>query len=271
LKRVLVRVLGIVLIAAGVAGLVFSVAGLIILDGLEEQVESTISNQLEVVDRALAATEVGLGSADYALEQASLAGSALEQAVMGMSQAVDDTLPTLDTVGWILGEQLPDAIRATQTTLSTISETAQIVDDFLTVVTTVPFLGIDRYEPDTPLAEGVNEVIASLNGIPLTLAQAQQDLVAAGDGLEALRDDVSAMTDGVVQMSSSLEEARTALDEYRSVVAQLQDLSANLQTNLGTWLRWVRIGLSLILVWLGVAQIGLITQGWELVVRSRAQ
>jgi hypothetical protein len=42
----------------------------------------------------------------------------------------------------------------------------------------------------------------------------------------------------------------------------------NARDNLPEWLRWARFGLSLVLIWLGIAQLGLLTQGWELVRRS---
>jgi hypothetical protein len=35
------------------------------------------------------------------------------------------------------------------------------------------------------------------------------------------------------------------------------------------WLSVIRLGISLMLIWLGIAQIGLLTQGWELIQRSR--
>jgi hypothetical protein len=33
----------------------------------------------------------------------------------------------------------------------------------------------------------------------------------------------------------------------------------------------LRLGLSLVLIWLGIAQIALITQGWELLAHSRKE
>lgn len=50
----------------------------------------------------------------------------------------------------------------------------------------------------------------------------------------------------------------------------MQGIVAMLQEGLPRWLAWMRLGFSLVLIWLGIAQIGLLTQGWELMGRGRA-
>ena len=77
------------------------------------------------------------------------------------------------------------------------------------------------------------------------------------------------MVESVSEISASLENARTVLVEYQAVVADLQSLVTRTRQGLPQWLWWLRIGLSLILAWLGLAQIGLLTQGLELIGRSR--
>ena len=50
----------------------------------------------------------------------------------------------------------------------------------------------------------------------------------------------------------------------------MQVVVTNVRDNLPEWLRWVHTGLSLVLIWLGIAQLGLLTQGWDLVRRGMA-
>ena len=269
MNRILTRTLGIALITAGVAGLVFSVLGLIAVARLEQRVGSAAIEQVELIDEALAATAEGLTLAESSLAQTVNAAGSLESAVAGLSQAVDDATPTLDSVARFLGEQLPATIETTQEALRSVSESAQIVDDILLLVTNIPVLGMERYNPKVPLHRSFQEVADSLDQFPASLSTAQEGLVATIENLSGLEEDFGAMAEGIGALTTSLESAQSVLAEYRDVVAEFQSLADSVRKGLPGWLRWIRLGISAALIWLGIAQIGLITQGWELVGRSR--
>jgi hypothetical protein len=269
MNRILTRALGIALIAAGVAGLVFSILGLIAVARLEQRVGSAAMEQVELIDEALAATAEGLTLAESSLAQTVNAAGSLESAVAGVSQAVGDATPTLDSVAQFLGEQLPATIETTQEALRSASASAQIVDDILLLVTNIPVLGMERYNPEVPLHRSFQEVADSLDQFPASLSTAQEGLVATIENLSGLEEDFGAMAEGIGALTTSLESARSVLVEYQDVVADFQSLVDSVREGLPGWLRWIRLGISAALIWLGIAQIGLITQGWELVGRSR--
>ena len=77
------------------------------------------------------------------------------------------------------------------------------------------------------------------------------------------------MAAGISEITTSLENSRDIVAQYQDVVADLQSLVTTVRQGLPDWLRWLRLGLSLVLIWLGIAQIGLFAQGWELIGRSR--
>jgi hypothetical protein len=269
MKRFLVRIIGIALIVAAIAGLIFSVVGIIVVARTAEQVETALMQQLELVDGALTATGQGLAVAEASLAQATRAAASLEGIVGGVGQAVEGTAPMVDSVAVLLGEQLPATFETTQRTLSSLATTAQTIDDFLALVTSIPFLGLERYEPEQPLAQGVIDVAASLDGIPQSLGEAQQGLNTASGSLQELQADVGTMGDSIAEIATSLENAQTVLVQYQGIIADLDVMVTSAQAGLPQWLHWLRLGLSLLLVWLGIAQIGLMTQGWELISRSR--
>ena len=68
--------------------------------------------QLELMDRALAATVEGLELADATLNQATAATAALEGTVRGLGAALEGTGSTVDVGVDLVGEQLPDTISA---------------------------------------------------------------------------------------------------------------------------------------------------------------
>jgi hypothetical protein len=78
------------------------------------------------------------------------------------------------------------------------------------------------------------------------------------------------MASQIGEIASGVDDAQAVLSQYQDIVTDLQGQVVKVREGLPTWLRWIRIGLSLTLLWLGIAQIGLISQGWELIVHSRS-
>jgi methyl-accepting chemotaxis protein len=270
MKYTILSIAGVALVAAGIAGLVFCVLGIVVLGQVQNRIEAFATEQLAVTNQALSATSEGLALAETALSQTAGAVSTLEGTIRTISQSVDDTQPTLEAIALFLGEELPAMIDSTQETLRGAATSAQLIDDFLYFVSSIPLLGTSKYNPEVPLHQGLADVADSLDQIPVSLGLAEEGLGAAGANLETLGRDFAQMADDIGQVGTSLEQAQPILAEYQAVVGDLTTLIDSINQGLPRWLGWLRLGLSLALVWLGIAQIALITQGGELVARSRA-
>jgi hypothetical protein len=260
---------GIALMVAGVTGLIFSIVGLVVLGQLQRSIETSVTENLGLIGDALAATSEGLALAESSLTQATSTIEALADTAAGTGEAMSGTVSTVDAVAEFLGEQLPATVRTTQSTLMSAATSARLVDDVLALITGIPFLGTAPYDPEVPLHQGLEEIAASLDGIPDSLDTVQEGLVAASGDLQGVGGDLQLMASNIGQIATSVESAQSVLVQYQDVVAGLQDLVASVQEALPEWLLWLRLGLSLVLVWLGIAQIGLLMQGWELIGRSQ--
>jgi hypothetical protein len=153
--------------------------------------------------------------------------------------------------------------------LRSAAASAKTVDDLLTVLSTIPLLGVEPYNPDVPLNEGFLNVAVSLDGIPDSLVATQKQLIITNGNLEGLEDSFDTMAGDIGQVANSIGNAQSVLQQYKGVIGQLQGSVSWVSSALPSWVQWLRLGLSLLLVWLGIAQLALITQGWELIGRSR--
>jgi hypothetical protein len=263
IRRILSLSVGLVLILAGVLGLALSIGGLVVLPQLERQAEQVAVAQIDVVDRALAATLDGLITAETSLVQASEAVDTLEGVMADLGQAIDDTVPVIDVAAELLNDQLPSTIETTQDALTSVATSAQLVDGMLGVISAIPLLGTDRYSPEAPLSQGLQDVSDSLDGIPELLLTAGEGLGAGTKSLQAVKEGFAAMGRSIGETTTSLDSAQAVLEDYQQIVADLQGTVSYVDESLPGWLRAIRWGLTLTLVWLGVAQLALITQGWE--------
>ena len=58
-----------------------------------------------------------------------------------------------------------------------------------------------------------------------------------------------------------MDDAQLVLTQYEDIVADLHEQVSRVRGSLPTWLGWLRLGGTIALVWLGITQIGLISQG----------
>lgn len=263
LKRFLSILVGVALILAGLLGLVLSVGGLLVLPRLERQAEEVAAEQIEVFDRALAVTLDGLITAETSVVQAAEAVDALEGIMADVGEAIDDTTPTIEVAADLLSEQLPSTIETTQDALASVATSARLVDDILGVISGIPLLGAERYSPDVPMHQGFQAVSDSMDGIPELLLTAGQGLDAGTGSLQDIEEGFAAMGRSIGETTTSLESAQTVLEDYQQIVGELQGAVSYVSESLPGWLATTRWGLTLTLIWLGIAQLGLITQGWE--------
>ena len=270
IRRIFALTIGVALILAGILGLVLSVGGLVLLPQLERQAAQVAEVQIDVLDRALAATMDGLITAEASVGQAAEAIDALEGMMADVGQAIDDTIPVIDIAAELLSGQLPSTIETTQEALTSVATSARMVDDMLNVISGIPLLGTDRYNPDTPMSQGFQDVADGLEGMPELLLTAGEGLDTGTESLRDVEEGVAAMGGSISEAATSLDSAKMVLEDYQQIIGDLQGTVSYVHESLSGWLHAIRWGLTLTLIWLGIAQIGLIPQGWERLGRRSA-
>jgi conjugal transfer/entry exclusion protein len=215
-KPIYQRLTGIALMTAGVMGILLVIAGIIFLVRVGPRVEASVAESLELIDRTLSTTEEGLVLAEDSLAQVVETVESLEATMASVGQTIYGTVPLVDSVADLLGERLTETIKATQDTLSSVAKSAKLVDNVLSIVTAIPFIGTDRYQPEIPLHVGLEKVINSLDEIPDSLGAAQEDLTSSSGKLDAMQDDFTTMADNIGQIATSLESP------WRTISARLR-------------------------------------------------
>jgi methyl-accepting chemotaxis protein len=270
MRQVLTRTAGVTLIAAGVAGVLFSVIALVVVSRLLSNVQAAADRRIIQLDRALAATGDGLVVAHDSLGRAEATMRSLHTTIDDASQAITDTLPALDRVGALVGEDLPTTITSTRSALASAQETARVADSLLGTISQFQLIGAELYDPKVPLNVAIEQVADSLNSLPESLASVQGDLRQTAGNLGKVNAQLGSVAGNMGDIGTSMADADSVITKYQGIVGELRGQVEDVRRKLPGWLSAIRLGISLMLVWLGIAQIGLLTQGWELVQRSRA-
>lgn len=270
MKTIFIRLLNYAMIVAAILGLIFSVVGFAGALAIRRTLVESINNTLDLLDDTLTATLDGFTVIKQSLDQASSSVSTLENTIQTSGKAIGDTTPIFDTLTKMVKEDLPSAIAATQTSLASAQASASLIEDTLTIITSLPLLPGEPYNPEVPLYQALGEVSESLNPLSESFSSLQESLSVGQDNLTTLQTEITTMAGQIGQIHDQLDNAQSVVDQYQSVVTRLHDGLTYSRESLPQWVNIAMIIVALLFLWLAITQIGLLTQGLERI-RSTSQ
>jgi hypothetical protein len=259
----LARAIGLCLIIGGILGVCVSLAGIAIVWASEGAVNRQVGALAGSSREALAGAEQMLTVTSQALDSAETQLAAVDKTLGSVAASLEDTASTTRAFGQLAGGDLAQVITDTRTALQSVSTSAGIVDSTLRVVTGLPLIGTSRYQPKVPLAASIDRVQLSLEPVPGQLAQVGGDLGRAAQSIDAIRGSLDRVSGNMDGAQTSLRAARDAVEGYRQTVAGLQVKASRIEHTVARALRLLNVFATLGLLWLLIAQVGLLTQGYE--------
>lgn len=264
------RIIGVLLILAAIGGLIFSIVALSAIWNAQTAMTASLQNTLDLLGQTLSTTSQGLVITQQSLQNSVELIGNLQATVETTAEAIGSTNPMVDEIARLMKDDLPTTIRAVQTSLRTAQQSAAAIDTVLGALKGIPLIGSSiGYNPEVSLADALGDVAESLESLPDSFLAMQDDLKNTQSNLQTFEADLTVMADSVGQIQSSVAQYDQVIGGYQAsldqVLAQIEALSANLPNIVRT----VSIGLTAFLVWMAIAQLGLFTQGWELLTESR--
>lgn len=264
MNPVLARVIGVFLIVVAILGLVISVAGM----GLTWRLERTTREQALVnIDFLLAgleATTEGLVVADQSLEASQTNLLALTEIISDTARTLDNSLPMVDTFSALVGENLPETVRAAQTSLDSAQEGARVIDSVLRTLNRIPLLGNIYDAPEVPLHEALGQVSSSLDSLPPTFSSMQSSLEVTASNMAVVQADLQEVVIQVGTINTNLEEARAVIARYQETLGDFQAQVENIRESAPGWITALAWTFTVLFLWMGFSQLGLLVHGFEL-------
>jgi len=264
-KKVLSRLIGVLLIIAAIGGLIFSLVAIYTIWTIKEPVADGISSTTGILTSTLKTTAEGIEISKQALESSALSIQALQSTLRATGTAIEATEPFIDSVGTLMKDDLPATISATQRSLDAVQKSTKIID---TVLRALTIFNRGAYQPEQPLHEAIGDVSQSLNDIPKSMEEMESNLSDSKESLYIIKEDLSIMADSIAEIESSVSEFSEVLDQYLDLLDDLVHQLENLEMNFPTYWNWLATGITIFLVWMAIAQLGLLTQGLELLRRK---
>ena len=262
------RFLGYLFVVTAVLGLIFSLGGIALIWYVREPLTNNLIVTFDLVEATIKATTAGLTVADKSLVKAQTDVASLQNTMGSAGKAIDDTVPLLDSLRSLLGQTLPEAIQSVQTAVDSTQAAAASIESTLQLLTAVPILPIEPYQPEVTLTEALGDVSENLQPIPESFIEIESTLQTSQGNLTLIAAQVNIISRNMGDLKTSLYQTQQVLDQYQAVLLTLENQITSIKTQLpGTMNNLSWLG-TIFFLWLGIMQLGLLTQGME---RIRSQ
>jgi hypothetical protein len=166
------RILGILVMVAGILGLVLSLAGLVVIWVMKPNVTGYVTTTIDTPISVNTSQEV-MKITGEALGATVESVDALSTMLATTATSVDDSKPALDQINTFMSDTLPSTLESATESLKTAQQAAVVLDStivsldsFRSVISATPFLGAfvvpaEPYDPEVPLAESLGEVASN--------------------------------------------------------------------------------------------------------------
>jgi hypothetical protein len=261
---ILKRFLGMLFVIAALIGILFSLLGIATVWRVRPAINQSVVGNLVLVDQTLTTTRDALSMVGQTIQITSIDVTSLQTTTNALAQAVQESRPGFDSLVTLTGKDIPAAITATQTALASAQASALLVDNTLSVLTSIPFLPVDAYAPAVPLHTALADISSSLDSFSPSLTEIHDSLVADQETLDTMQTELANVSDSTQTVSDILSNATTTIDQYVTVTSQLKANVENAQTNAPKWIFVGCVISSFILAWFMILQLSLWLQGLEL-------
>jgi len=245
--------IGLALLVLSVIFFLVSLGGLIGIwvynQPLTERALSLVETTSQDLEGAAMAIELSRAELISAQAQIDLLQAILE--TLGLN-AQEDLNRLADIVGKVENTLTP-VLDSVAGAISTLRETLLDIRDTIERINELPLVNIQ-----IPGIEGIEQGAENLQNL--------QNQIEEGSGkIEQLsqttQDTVDSLTTGFAELEDSIGILLETLDEYALKIADTQEQLTYLDANLAKWIDWISVALTVILLWLGISQVGLFILG----------
>ncbi len=262
MKILITRLTGALLMLAAIGGFLLAGFGLAGIIQIRPIVISFSQTNLETLTDILETTSAGFKMTHSSLSSAKISLEAMQTTLETTGKTIQSTEPLVSSLSDLAAEDLPDTVYSAQKSLDAATGGAQVVD---TVLRALSFLPGIHYNPEIPFSTSLKELSASMDGLPQTFIVMEANLQDTGENLKTIQTDLLQVIDALQEIETSLVDAETVIISYQDSISQLQNKLNALEAALPRIINLVSVLGSVFLVWLGIAQIGLLLQGWQLI------
>jgi F0F1-type ATP synthase membrane subunit b/b' len=241
------------LIVLSSAFLVLSILGIALAWVYNGPLTKESTSRLQAVDSQLAQIQTDLGSAKAEVERALRIIQSAEDALVSLTQQTKDAKALLEDVNATLDDKLIPGLKATRTNISEVRNTLEDLRATLKQINELPFINLNI--PGDELLLSIITQVDSLDGEIVNI----QDLAQRAS---TFMSDTSYLLGGdFTETKQKLKDLVHVLTDYDQKITGWRGQIATIIKSVPRWIDNASISLTVVLLWFGFSQFGLILHG----------
>ena len=258
------RIFGILFILAASAGIVLGWFGIIGIWRYKPTITTSVNDTLALVDETLSTADAGLTMLDSAVVTVTADIASLQSGMDALTKVLGDAGPMLDTVVKMTSKDLPALINTTQAGLASFQNSAQLVDNVLAALTSVPFSPITPYVPKTPLHVTLSNISAGLETVKKSISNLNTGMQDTKKSLKTVETELTKIEETINDFSGMLSEAGSMIDTFQGEVSQFKMRIATVHASAPAAITTFTLMVTVAAILFVISQIGLLVQGVDL-------
>ena len=255
------RTIGFLIILTSIAGIAFTVyLGFRVWLSKSYVTDNLLSN-LSLAEEMVSTSSDMLVLVDNTLVTASSELDIVGESLLTLTNTIHDAGPLVDSLQTLTGNDLPATIEATQKSLDTAQQSAEIIDNLLRTISRIPFFPGDPYNPEIPLSDSLGQISASLDSITPSMKSIQSDLVSTQDDIAEINTYLTEISNSAAQIQQNLSDAQVILNDYQDQFLKVESRLNKAKVETPSWVSRIVSAMIFLLAWFGIAQLALLFQG----------
>jgi methyl-accepting chemotaxis protein len=223
-------------------------------------VETSLLELVEILQDSLETTESGIVVLQSTLDTSETNLTTVENSLINLGITIESISPSLTATATMMGEDMKQAIIDTQVSLSSAAASAKIIDDTLSLLASIPLLGLD-YQPEVPLHMSLNQAADNLDSMPESFDTIEDSLNQTADSLDLVKSDIDQLAEDIGLFNEDLSDAAEVLTEYKVILDETTIKVNTFEDRLPDSLTATAGILTGFIMLLLVAQVSALTQG----------
>ena len=270
MKKIVTILFSIILILSSIAGIGCSLWGMQSLNQIKDQSTENLSEGLTLIQDALITTNEGLMIVQDSLEKARENTLIIGNMVLEVSATLESTRETTQTIGSFFTNDLTDVVTQTQDSLLAAQTSATLVDDTLKIISSIPLIGA-KYAPNKPLGESIADVSDSLNSLPASFDEIDQNIQDAGNSLYDVELSITELASTINEIDSTLDDAQSVIKDYQDITADLEEKIVDVQEKIPFWVKTLYTVSVILLLWTIIVSLSMFSQAMILIKMHKEQ
>lgn len=262
IKNLSRRTAGSILSVLAVLGVIFSLVSIASVWIFRPKVTEALDDSLNILQVVLNTTGGGIGNLRGTLDGTRDDFLLLQNSLINIQSTAQSTSGSLEASANLIGDGLTLTLKDTQTALDSAASSAELIDDTLAFLASIPWLSLD-YRPETSLHLSLAQVSSSLDEVPDELQEIETNLNDTAAGLDTFAEDLGALSESMAHFTEDLDDAEKLLDDYDLILTDATDRLSSLQSNLALFSVLASSFVTGVLLWLGVAQVNVLLRGQD--------